>query len=105
VTIISYILFFILFFLNRFWFIIVSAISGFALIYRLITVFAPQIRMYLLRSKARLSDPHQVDNIAQKCQIGDWFVLYQLGKNIDPLIYREIISDLARRLEGREPVV
>jgi len=82
----------------------VSAISGVALIYRIFTIFMPQVRMYLLRSKSRLSDPQQVDSIAQKCQIGDWFVLYQLGKNMDPLIYRELISDLARRLEGRDTV-
>lgn len=87
-----------------FWFIIVSVISGVSLLYRLATIFGGQIRMYLLRSKARLSDPDQIDVISQKCQIGDWFVLYQLGKNMDPLIYRELISDLARRLEGRDPV-
>lgn len=27
-----------------------------------------------------------------------------VGKNMDPLIYRELISDLARRLEGRDTV-
>lgn len=74
------------------------------MIYRLLTIFGPQVRMYLLRAKARLSDQRQIDAIAQKCQIGDWFVLYQLGKNMDPLIYRELIQDLARRLEGRDTV-
>ncbi|OXA57274.1 innexin inx2 [Folsomia candida] len=87
-----------------FWFIIVAAISGVSLIYRLLTVFGPQVRMYLLRAKSRLSEPRQIDVIAQKCQIGDWFVLYQLGKNMDPLIYRELIQDLAQRLQGRDTV-
>jgi hypothetical protein len=74
------------------------------LLYRLATVLGPQIRMYLLRAKSRLSDPQQIDTISQKCAIGDWFVLYQLGKNMDPLIYRELIQDLARRLDGRDTV-
>lgn len=87
-----------------FWFIIVSVISGVSLIYRIMTIFGPQVRMYLLRAKSRLSDQRHIDTIAQKCQIGDWFVLYQLGKNMDPLIYRELIQDLANRLSGRDTV-
>lgn len=70
----------------------------------MLTIFGPQVRMYLLRAKSRLAEPRQIEAIAQKCQIGDWFVLYQLGKNMDPLIYRELIQDLARRLEGRDSV-
>jgi hypothetical protein len=27
-------------------------------------------------------------------QIGDWFVLFMLGKNINPLVYKELISEL-----------
>jgi len=87
-----------------FWFIIVSVISGVALGYRLGTVLLPKARMYLLRAKSRLSDPQQIEMISDKCQIGDWFILYQLGKNMDPLIFRELINDLARRLEGRDTV-
>jgi len=87
-----------------FWFIIVAVVSGVSLIYRILTIFGSQIRMYLLRAKSRLSDPRQIDTISQKCQIGDWFVLYQLGKNMDPLIYRELITELARKLEGRDTV-
>ena len=88
----------------RFWFIIVSVISGVSLIYRLATIFGPQIRNHLLRSKARLVDPEYINTIANKCKVGDWFILYQLGRNMDPLIFRELIQDLARRLEGRDAV-
>jgi len=73
-----------------------------SLIYRAITVLGPNIRMYLLRAKSRLADPEDIDTISQKCEVGDWFVLYQLGKNMDPLIYRELMKDLARKLNGRD---
>jgi len=88
----------------RFWFIIVSVVSGVGLLYRLAIVFLPKIRMSLLRSKARLSNRDDIDSIANKCQVGDWFVLYQLGKNMDPLIFRELIQDLGKRLRGEHPV-
>jgi hypothetical protein len=87
-----------------FWFIIVSVISAVSIIYRGITLFGPNIRMYLLRAKSRLSDPGDIDAISQKCEVGDWFVLYQLGKNMDPLIFRELMRDLARKLDGRDTV-
>ena len=31
-------------------------------------------------------------------KIGDWFLLYQLGKNIDPVIYREFMEKLYLRM-------
>lgn len=87
-----------------FWFIILTVISGVALLYRLATMFVPKIRMHLLRSQSSLSEPRYINGISQKCQVGDSFVLYQLGRNIDPLIYQELIQDLAARLEGRDKV-
>lgn len=87
-----------------FWFILLAVVSGLALLYRLAVVLGSQARMYLLRAQARLAPRNEVELVARKCQIGDWFVLLLLGKNIDPLVYKELICDLARRFEGKEPV-
>uniref|UniRef100_A0A1B6L2T6 Innexin n=1 Tax=Graphocephala atropunctata TaxID=36148 RepID=A0A1B6L2T6_9HEMI len=87
-----------------FWFILLTLITGVSLIYRTAVVLGPQVRLYLLRARSRLSPQEQIETIARKCQIGDWFVLYQLGKNIDPLIFKELISDLAKKLDGKETV-
>lgn len=87
-----------------FWFIILTLLSGVSLIYRAAVVILPKVRLYLLRARSRLSSHDDVENIASKCQIGDWFVLYQLGKNIDPLIYKEVITDLSNKLSGKEMV-
>ncbi|XP_011170209.1 innexin inx2 [Solenopsis invicta] len=83
-----------------FWFIILSILSGFSLLYRVAVIFAPKLRMVLLRVRSRLSPHYQIKIISDKCQFGDWFVLYQLGKNIDPLIYKQLITDLATKLQG-----
>ncbi|XP_076062709.1 innexin 2 [Oratosquilla oratoria] len=86
-----------------FWFIIVAVISGVGLLYRLST-FSSAFRQILLRTRSRLAASENVEAISRKCQIGDWFVLYQLAKNMDPLIYKEFINDLALKLQGRGPV-
>lgn len=78
-----------------FWFIILSILSGIALLYRAAVILAPKIRLYLLRARSRLAGHADVEMLCDKCLIGDWFVLYQLGKNIDPLIYADVIRSLA----------
>ncbi|CAG2056642.1 unnamed protein product [Timema podura] len=87
-----------------FWFVLLSIVTGISLLYRAATVLGPQIRMYLLRARSRLAPHNEIETISRKCQIGDWFVLYQLGKNIDPLIYKELVADLAKKLDGKETV-
>lgn len=87
-----------------FWFVFLSVLSGISLIYRCCVIMGPKLRLYLLRAKCRIASSEQVETIADKCEIGDWFVLYQLGKNIDPLIFKEVISDLSKKLEGKETV-
>lgn len=87
-----------------FWFVFLSVVTGISLLYRAAVIVGPQIRMYLLRARSRLAPHDQIEAISRKCQIGDWFVLYQLGKNIDPLVYKELVADLAKKLEGKETV-
>ncbi|XP_025421571.1 innexin inx2-like [Sipha flava] len=87
-----------------FWFLFVAALSGLHLVYRTAVVVVPEFRLLLLRSRSRLTPKDEVETINKKFQIGDWFVLYQLGKNIDPLIFKEFVSSLAKKLDGMESV-
>uniref|UniRef100_U5EUV3 Innexin n=1 Tax=Corethrella appendiculata TaxID=1370023 RepID=U5EUV3_9DIPT len=87
-----------------FWFITLTILTFVSILYRLAVIVWPKARCYLLRARSRLSNHEDIEFIADKCQIGDWFVLYQLGKNIDPLIYKEVIVDLAAKLTGKDMV-
>ena len=31
-------------------------------------------------------------------QMGDWFLFYMLGQNVDSMIFKEVMHELARRL-------
>uniref|UniRef100_A0A0K2UID2 Innexin n=1 Tax=Lepeophtheirus salmonis TaxID=72036 RepID=A0A0K2UID2_LEPSM len=84
-----------------FWFIIVSVITGMHVIYRILTIVVPQLRVILLRATARLSSAEKIQHLGDFFSLGDWFVLYQLGKNIDPLIYKEFIDKLEKAINGR----
>lgn len=40
-----------------------------------------------------------IEAITNKTSIGDWWILYVLSTNIDPLIYRDIMTKLSKEIE------
>ncbi|XP_014215358.1 innexin inx2 [Copidosoma floridanum] len=87
-----------------FWFWFLVVVNGLNLMYRVCMIVVIQFRVLLLRARSRLNNRKEIEKINCKCQIGDWFMLYQLGRNIDPLIYKQVITDLAVRLYVTERV-
>ncbi|XP_025202816.1 innexin inx2-like [Melanaphis sacchari] len=78
-----------------FWFLFIAVISGINLLYRVAIIISTKFRFVLLRMKSRLSLRNDLITIIENFQIGDWFVLYQIGKNCEPRIFKELISTLA----------
>lgn len=76
-----------------FWFLFLGSLTGLMLVVHLIIIACPPVRSYLLNMRFKLSrlDLHK---LVSKTSIGDWFLLYMLGQNIDPVIFKEIIEDL-----------
>ena len=37
----------------------------------------------------------------EKTKVGDWFLLYLLGQNIDHIVFKEIFYELAKKLGYR----
>ena len=66
------------------------------------TLALPRLRELILKARTRLSPMYKVEAICRRASLGDWFLLYQLGKNIDPLIFKEFIAEYYKKLEERE---
>ena len=82
-------------------------------------MFVPALREVLLRARARLAPHYEVETVNKRCKLGnnrlqyflffaslstifslgDWLLIYQLGKNIDPLIFKEFIHSLYKKIE------
>ena len=66
-------------------------------------------RDILLKGKFHPQVRHKYDEdikkcleyVLSKCQMGDWFVLYQLSKNCNPYFFREFIKEFAIELKLR----
>ena len=78
-----------------FWFIILAAVTGLGVLYRLAMLFSPELRRLYLTMRAGLAAHKDVEDVARVCQAGDWFVLCQMGNNMDPIAFKGLIDILA----------
>ncbi len=56
------------------------------------------MRAYLLYIRFRLIKREVVNTLVKKSTMGDWFLFYMLGQNVDSIIFKEVMHELARRL-------
>ncbi|XP_023231288.1 innexin shaking-B-like [Centruroides sculpturatus] len=89
-----------------FWFIILAILTGVVLIFRMVIAACPPVRVYLLSMRFRILHMEHIHTIVRRGSIGDWFLIYMLGQNVDSLIFRDIIADIAKRIttEPKEAV-
>ncbi|XP_050069647.1 innexin shaking-B isoform X1 [Anopheles maculipalpis] len=85
-----------------FWFIILTILTTLTLFYRIIIIFSPRMRVYLLRLRFRLVRRDAIEIIVRRSKMGDWFLLYRLGENLDSIIFRDVMQDLANRLHNNQ---
>jgi len=78
-----------------FWFVFLAVLSGALLIYRVIVLMSDHVRDTVLIRRARLSDRSDLIIVLDNGDVGDWFLMYMLCKNMDPLHYRELIVRLS----------
>lgn len=110
-----------------FWFILLATITTFGLIWRIITLSSQSVRTFSLRKRVinfnrhpdQRNDPKfdpvirlptvnnpkfdAIRTIMNRLSPGDWFLLYQLSKNMWPHHFRELIRDLALKFGWKEP--
>lgn len=82
-----------------FWFIILATLLSLLLLYRIIIITVPKVRPRLLHARNRMVPQEVAAAISRKTDVGDWWILYMLGRNMDPIIYREVVTELAKKIE------
>lgn len=88
-----------------FWLIMLATVSASAIVYRLLTTLIPKFRYLLLKLQSRFTAREFVERTNDKCQVGDWFLLYLLGQSIDVRKFAKIINDLAKSASETSTVV
>ena len=84
-----------------FWFITMTAWTGIHLLLRLVSISSKYSRYLLLCNRAKSNDKHHIANVMRKCFYGDWFILMQLAKHLNPVVYHDVIIELNHRMENK----
>ena len=77
-----------------FWLVLLAIITTYILFYRLTVIFFPNVRLSLLKRRAKFVDKQSIHELLQNTDLGDWFLLMQIGKNVDVINYRDILEQL-----------
>ncbi|KAB0793846.1 hypothetical protein PPYR_13466 [Photinus pyralis] len=85
------------------WFYLLTLLSAFAIIYRVLMICVPQVRVYLLMAQARYISRSHAEAIVRRLTYGDYFLVYQMGKNLNPLVYKDLIDGIGSVLKGSKP--
>jgi innexin len=86
-----------------FWFLLLTILSAIVIVSRLIIIISPPVRIYLFQRRFPLSSIGHLRAIVNGSDLGDWFLFYMLGQNIDSVIFKEIIEELASKSGPQEP--
>lgn len=84
---------------------VLAALSALAIVYRVVTFLLPELRHALLKRKfsAAKSEIDDLYHVNLKLEYGDWFLLYQIGKNMRPSAFCDFLDDLVSRFSDDEP--
>ncbi|TRY73640.1 hypothetical protein TCAL_11752 [Tigriopus californicus] len=78
-----------------YWLSILSVVTLFWIIYRVLTSFIVSFRAWELRSRLHnWASKIEVNGINKKLDAFQWFFLSQLGKNLDPRVFQAILNEI-----------
>lgn len=70
-------------------------------VYRVALCLSASLRIYLFKLRYRRVKPDCVEIVMDKTGVGDWFLLYLLGQNIDHIVFKDVFHELAKKLGYR----
>lgn len=88
-----------LFFILWFWYIFLTAMSFLAVVYRIALILFPMIRIYLLMVQTRNIKVKDLRYIINNLAYGNFFVLYNIGKNVNPISYQDLVLGVRDQLK------
>jgi len=85
-----------------FWFITITVWTSIHLLVRVVSVSSRYSRYLLLCHRAKSSAKEDISYIVRKCDYGDWFILMQLAKHVNPIVFHDVILDFKDELDQKK---
>ncbi|EFN83092.1 innexin inx1 [Harpegnathos saltator] len=83
-----------------FWHLLMALLLLGLVVYRLLIIFAPSFRPRLLHMAAKRLPIEICRSVNSKVNLGDWWILYGLAHNMDPIIYREFLAEFVKKISN-----
>ena len=85
-----------------FWFVVLAVIGFLQLVFETLTVI-PQFRVLVIKWKlSPLADENTIKGYLRGFEIGDWFLLYQISKNMNKHFFSEFIKTVSKNPPNEE---
>lgn len=85
-----------------FWLFFLLIISSVALIYRIFVLAIPRVRVYLLLGRIKHFGINKATVLIRQLTFGDFFILHSIGKNINPVVYGELLNSLYDHVRNKK---
>jgi len=84
-----------------FWLIILAVLTAGYMIYTIAVIAIPSLRKIMLQrnAKTKYGNDDRLDLLMRKADLGDWFLIFLLSKNLDSILFKEFISQLSEKLK------
>ena len=82
-----------------FWYLTLITWSCVFFCYRVVTIVSKYSRYLIFCVRCKSSKRSDVDIVTEKLWFGDWFILMQLCKNMNPMVFHELVIDLSEKMD------
>jgi len=82
-----------------FWFCGLVMWTFIFLCFRAVTIFSRYCRFLVFCGRAKSNNRGDIAKVMERFWFGDWFILMQLCKNMDDMVFHELVIDLKDRME------
>lgn len=59
-------------------------------------IMSPKLRARVLNARNRLVPRAIAHELSESLDIGDWWLIYMLGRNLDGAIFRDVLIEMAK---------
>lgn len=81
-----------------FWFVVLAALTGALLIQRVLLASSPALRSRALHYRFHVVPAEDFRQVLDSGSLGDWFLFYLMGQNMEARTFAQVIAELADHL-------
>ena len=84
-----------------FWFVILALITALYSVYVVALISMPGLRRNLVINKARTNNRDHARHLVEKANIGDWFLIFLISRNLDRTMYNIFIEEISEKFKTK----